>query len=151
MTTPNHELWMSRALVLAERAGEQGEVPVGAVVVLDDELIGEGHNQPLTTCDPSAHAKIVAIRDAARRIGNYRLSGARLYVTIEPCTMCAGAIIHSRIAQLVFGATEPRAGVVQSQRQALDESWLNHHTSWLGGVMADECAALMKSFFAARR
>lgn len=146
------EEYMQQALALAGLAAEQGEVPVGAIVVSPDgEVIGRGYNQPLGSHDPTAHAEIKALRDAAFNIGNYRLSGCRLYVTIEPCSMCAGALVHSRIAELIFGAKEPRAGVVCSQQQLLDSSWLNHRCQWRGGVLESECAQRMKDFFAARR
>ena len=146
------EEYMQQALALAGLAAEQGEVPVGAIVVSPDgEVIGRGYNQPLGSHDPTAHAEIKALRDAAFNIGNYRLSGCRLYVTIEPCSMCAGALVHSRIAELIFGAKEPRAGVVCSQQQLLDSSWLNHRCQWRGGVLESECPQRMKDFFAARR
>lgn len=146
-----HEHWMRRALALADRAANEGEVPVGAVVVRDGELLGEGWNQAIATNDPSGHAEVVALRDAARVVGNYRLPGATLYVTLEPCTMCAGTLVHARIASLVFGAAEPRAGVVCSTCQLLDEPWFNHHVNWQGGVLAEESSARLKAFFQARR
>jgi tRNA(adenine34) deaminase len=142
---------MRRALELADLAAQREEVPVGAVVVRDGELLGEGFNQVITAADPSAHAEIVALRDAAARVGNYRLPGATLYVTLEPCTMCAGALVHARIAELVFAAREPRAGVVCSTCQLLDEPWYNHKVSWQEGVLATESAALLQAFFRARR
>ncbi|MCB1703709.1 MAG: tRNA adenosine(34) deaminase TadA [Halioglobus sp.] len=142
---------MRRALALADRAANEGEVPVGAVVVRDGALLGEGWNQAIATSDPSGHAEVVALRDAARVVGNYRLPGATLYVTLEPCTMCAGALVHARIATVVFGATEPRAGVVCSRCQLLDEPWFNHRVSWQGGVLAEESSARLKAFFQARR
>lgn len=142
---------MRRALELADLAARREEVPVGAVVVRDGELLGEGFNQVITAADPSAHAEIVALRDAAARVGNYRLPGATLYVTLEPCTMCAGALVHARIAELVFAAREPRAGVVCSTCQLLDEPWYNHKVSWQEGVLATESAALLQAFFRARR
>ncbi len=146
------EVYMQQALGLAAQAAEQGEVPVGAVVVSPQgEVIGRGYNQPRGQKDPTAHAEVMALRDAAAQIDNYRLSGCRLYVTIEPCSMCAGALVHARIAELVFGAKEPRAGVVCSQQQLLDSSWLNHRCHWRGGVLEQECAQRMKDFFAARR
>ena len=142
---------MRRALALADRAAHEGEVPVGAVVVRDEQLLGEGWNQMIATQDPSGHAEIVALRDAARVVGNYRLPGAILYVTLEPCTMCAGALVHARVAQLVFGAMEPRAGVVCSTCSLLDEPWLNHRVTWQGGVLAEESGARLQAFFKARR
>lgn len=147
----DHDDWMRRALALADRAADEGEVPVGAVVVRDGQLLGEGWNQMIATQDPSAHAEIIALRDAARVVGNYRLPGATLYVTLEPCTMCAGAMVHARIAALVFGAAEPRAGVVCSTCQLLDEPWYNHRVAWHGGVLAMESSTRLKAFFQARR
>ena len=142
---------MRCALELADLAAQREEVPVGAVVVRDGELLGEGFNQVITAADPSAHAEIVALRDAAARVGNYRLPGAILYVTLEPCTMCAGALVHARIAELVFAAREPRAGVVCSTCQLLDEPWYNHKVSWQEGVLATDSAELLQAFFRARR
>jgi tRNA(adenine34) deaminase len=147
----NHEHWMRRALALADRAANEGEVPVGAVVVRDGVLLGEGWNQVIATQDPSGHAEIVALRDAARVVGNYRLPGTTLYVTLEPCTMCAGAMVHARVATLVFAAREPRAGVITSTCQMLDESWFNHRVHWQGGVLADESSSRLQAFFQARR
>ncbi len=145
------ERWMRAALALAERAAALGEVPVGAVVVRDGEVIGEGWNQPISGQDPTAHAEIMALRDAARRVGNYRLVDADLYVTIEPCTMCAGAIVHARIRRVVFGASEPKAGALVSRQSLLDEPWLNHRVSWTGGVLAEHCSERISAFFRARR
>ncbi len=146
-----HEQWMRRALALADRAENEGEVPIGAVVVHEGQLLGEGWNQVISNCDPTAHAEIVALRDAARHVGNYRLPGAVLYVTLEPCTMCAGALVHARIQQLVFGAAEPRAGVVGSTCNLLEEPWYNHRVEWRGGVLAEDSSARLKAFFQARR
>jgi tRNA(adenine34) deaminase len=146
-----HEQWMRRALALADRAENEGEVPIGAVVVRDGSLLGEGWNQVIGAVDPTAHAEIVALRDAARASGNYRLPGAILYVTLEPCTMCAGALVHARIERLVFAAREPRAGVVCSTCRLLDEPWYNHRVDWLEGVLAEESTARLKAFFQARR
>lgn len=143
--------WMTCALALAEKAAKAGEVPVGAVVVLDDQVIGEGWNQPISGHDPTAHAEIMALRDAADRVQNYRLVGATLYVTIEPCTMCAGAIVHSRIGRVVFGATEPKAGAVISNGQLFEQNWLNHWPEYQGGVLADQCSARISAFFKQRR
>ncbi len=142
---------MRRALALADRAASEGEVPVGAVVVRDGQLLGEGWNQVIGAKDPTAHAEIVALRDAARVERNYRLPGASLYVTLEPCTMCAGALVHARIAELVFAAREPRAGVVCSTCALLDEPWYNHKVAWVGGVLAEHSARRLKEFFQARR
>jgi tRNA(adenine34) deaminase len=142
---------MRRALALADRAAEEGEVPVGALVVRDGTLLGEGWNQVISTQDPSGHAEIVALRDAAAVVGNYRLPETTLYVTLEPCTMCAGAMVHARVEQLVFGAKEPRAGVICSTCSLLDEPWFNHRVRWQGGVLADESSARLQDFFQARR
>ena len=147
----DHEKWMRRALALADRAANEGEVPVGAVVVRDDQLLGEGWNQVIAAQDPTAHAEIVALRDAARAVGNYRLSGATLYVTLEPCTMCAGAMVHARVTELVFAAKEPRAGVICSTCSLLDEPWYNHKVSWHGGVLAEDSSSRLQAFFKARR
>lgn len=146
-----HEQWMRRALALADRAENEGEVPIGAVVVRNGELLGEGWNSVISDRDPTAHAEIVAMRDAARRVGNYRLPGATVYVTLEPCTMCAGAMIHARIERLVFAAKEPRAGVVCSTCSLLDEPRYNHRVSWQGGVLAEESSQRLQDFFRARR
>ncbi|MEH6590591.1 MAG: tRNA adenosine(34) deaminase TadA [Halioglobus sp.] len=151
MSLIEHESWMRRALTLADRAAEEGEVPVGAVIVRDGKLIGEGWNQVIGSADPTAHAEVVALRDAAAAIGNYRLSGAVLYVTLEPCTMCAGALVHARIADLVFAAREPKAGVVCSSCQLLEEPWYNHKVNWVGDVLAQESTARLQAFFKARR
>ena len=151
MTDSEHEHWMRRALALAALAADREEVPVGAVVVRDGELLGEGYNQVISAADPSAHAEIVALRDAAAAVGNYRLPGATLYVTLEPCTMCAGALVHARIAELVFAAREPRAGVVCSTCALLDEPWYNHRVSWREGILGEESAAMLQAFFRARR
>jgi tRNA(adenine34) deaminase len=142
---------MQRALELAWQARESGEVPVGAVVVLDGAIVGEGFNQPIGAHDPTAHAEIVALRQAGQCVGNYRLSGATLYVTIEPCQMCVGAMIHARIARLVYGAPEPKAGAIESAMRAHEHPSLNHRLEVSGRVLEDECRALMQSFFAERR
>jgi tRNA(adenine34) deaminase len=145
------ERWMTRALELAREAARAGEVPVGALVVRDGEVLGEGWNRPIVSHDPSAHAEIVALRAAAQGIANYRLSGASLYVTIEPCAMCAGALVHARIARLVFGAREPRAGAVVSNLRLLDAPFLNHRVAWEEGACAVQATALLQEFFRARR
>ncbi|MFZ3037092.1 MAG: tRNA adenosine(34) deaminase TadA [Rugosibacter sp.] len=147
----NDELWMAEALALAREAGAAGEVPVGAVVVLDGQIIGRGFNQPISRQDPTAHAEVVALRDAAMRLGNYRLPGATLYVTLEPCMMCAGAMMHARLARVVFGAADPKTGVAGSVLNVFTEARLNHHAAITGGVRAEECGQLLSSFFAARR
>jgi tRNA(adenine34) deaminase len=142
---------MRYALNRAIEAGERGEVPVGAIVVVDGDVIAEGFNQPIATSDPTAHAEIVAIRRAAALLGNYRLTEASLYVTIEPCQMCVGAMIHARIARLVYGAQEPKAGAVESAMRAHEHSSLNHRIEVTGGVLAEESRRLMQAFFQERR
>jgi len=146
-----HEDWMRRALALADRAENEGEVPIGAVLVRDGELLGEGWNSVISTQDPTAHAEIIALRDAARIAGNYRLPGSTLYVTLEPCTMCAGAMIHARVERLVFAAREPKAGVVCSTCAMLDEPRYNHRVQWQEGVLAEESSQRLQAFFKARR
>lgn len=143
--------WMARALELAKAAAALGEVPVGAVLVRDGREIGAGYNAPISGCDPTAHAEIRALRDAAARVGNYRLSGATMYVTLEPCTMCVGAIVHGRVSRLVFGATEPKAGAIVSTRRSLEDESFNWRVEAEGNVLADECSQLISGFFAARR
>lgn len=145
------ERWMTRALALARMAAAAGEVPVGAVVVRDGKEIGAGFNAPISGCDPTAHAEMRALRDAAARVGNYRLSGATLYVTLEPCTMCTGAIVHSRVSRLVFGACEPKAGAVVSTRRTLEEVAFNWRVEHQGGVLSEACSELISGFFADRR
>ena len=142
---------MRAALAQAAAGRARGEVPVGAVVVLDGEVIGEGYNQPIGTHDPTAHAEIVAIRQAGARLSNYRLTGATLYVTIEPCQMCVGAMVHARIARLVYGTTEPKAGAIESAVRALDHPSLNHRVDVTGGVLAQDARELMQAFFRDRR
>ena len=146
-----HQRFMRAALHAARQAQARGEVPVGAVVVLDGQIVGAGCNQPIGTHDPTAHAEIVAIRDAAQRLGNYRLTGAALYVTIEPCQMCVGAMVHARIARLVFGAPEPKAGAIESTQRAHEHPALNHRIEVIGHVLEDECRAVMQAFFKERR
>lgn len=143
--------FMQLALKQGQLAFDAGEVPVGAVVVLDGNVIGQGYNQPITSLDPSAHAEVVALRDAAKNIGNYRLNGATLYVTVEPCTMCSGLLIHSRIKRLVYGATEPKAGVIESAMCLLERDFFNHTIELKGGVLGAESSALMSDFFKMRR
>jgi len=145
------EAFMRRALELARRGQAEGEVPVGAVVVLDDRVIGEGWNRPIAARDPSAHAEIEALRAAARAVGNYRLAGAQLYVTLEPCAMCVGAMFHARIARVVFGARDPKTGSAGSVIDLFSETRLNHHATVVEGVLAEESGALLSAFFAARR
>ena len=143
--------FMRNALALAERAKELGEVPIGAVVVVADEVVGSGFNQPISSKDPTAHAEVVALRDAAARIGNYRLTGATLYVTIEPCQMCVGAMVHARIARVVYGAREPKAGAIESAMRAHEHPSLNHRLEATGGVLESDCRELIQQFFKGRR
>jgi tRNA(adenine34) deaminase len=143
--------FMRRALELARRAEEEGEVPVGAVVVLDGAIIGEGWNRPISAADATSHAEIEAIRAACRARANYRLAGATLYVTLEPCVMCVGAMFHARIARVVFGAPDPKTGAAGSVVNLFSEQRLNHHASVEGGVLGEECGTLLSEFFAAKR
>lgn len=145
------DAFMQAALELAGQAQRVGEVPVGAVVVLGGAIIGTGFNRPISSHDPTAHAEIVAMRDAAARLGNYRLSGADLYVTIEPCQMCVGAMVHARITRVIYGAREPRAGAIDSAMRAHEQPWLNHHLVAVGGMLEGECRAVIQQFFEARR
>ena len=142
---------MRAALALAREAATLDEVPVGAVVVVDGDIVGGGFNQPISRSDPTAHAEVIALRAAAARLGNYRLPGATLYVTLEPCAMCAGAIMHARIGRIVFGARDPKTGAAGSVIDLFSEARLNHHADIEGGVLADECGALLSGFFATRR
>ena len=142
---------MRQALAQAEEAALLGEVPVGAVVVIGAEVVGRGFNRPISSADPTAHAEIVALRDAALRLGNYRLPGSTLYVTVEPCTMCAGALVHARVASLVFGTLEARSGAVTSTATVLENPALNHRVEVVSGVLAAQCADQLQRFFAARR
>ncbi len=148
---PPHEHFMRLALEQAARAAEHGEVPVGAIVVLEGEVAGEGFNQPISSRDPTAHAEIVALREAARRAGNYRLTGAVLYVTVEPCLMCVGAMVHARVGTLVFGAAEPKSGAVGSAFRAHELPGLNHRIEVVQGVLEDECRGIIQAFFRDRR
>jgi tRNA(adenine34) deaminase len=143
--------FMKAAIEEARRAAERGEVPVGAVVVVEDRIVSRAGNRTIMDCDPTAHAEIVALREAAKEIGNHRLPDASLYVTIEPCAMCAGAMVQARIARLVYGADDPRGGAVRSCFSVLDHPELNHHPGVTQGVLADEAATLLKGFFAAKR
>ncbi len=145
------EHFMQLALEQAKLGGLRGEVPVGAVVVQEGEVVGSGFNCPISTRDPSAHAEMVAIRAAAARLDNYRLPGSTLYVTLEPCSMCAGLIVHSRIARVVYGTTEPKAGVAVSRGQFFQQDFLNHRVLVEGGVLAEACSSLLSDFFKARR
>ena len=150
-TADADERFMRMAIDLARRADDSGEVPVGAVLVRAGEILGEGFNAPISNCDPTAHAEIAALRAAAQATGNYRLANSTLYVTIEPCAMCAGALVHARVERLVFAAREPRAGVVISNLQLLDQPFLNHRVAWTEGVCANAAAALIRDFFQRRR
>ena len=147
----NEQLYMSQALELAREAFAVGEVPVGALVVKDNKVIGRGYNQSIKNSDPTAHAEVIALRDAANTLKNYRLSGCELYVTIEPCAMCVGAMVHARIQRVIFGAIEPRAGALVSQLKMMDMPHFNHNFDWQGGILESECGALMKEFFRDRR
>ncbi len=147
----NDEQYMREALMLARQAEAAGEVPVGAVVVKDGEIVGRGFNAPISRHDPSAHAEMMALRDAAERLGNYRLPGCELFVTLEPCMMCAGAIMHARVGRVVYGARDPKTGVCGSVLDAFAELRLNHHAAVVGGVLAEECGATLSNFFAMRR
>lgn len=142
---------MEEALALAREAGSLGEVPVGAVVVRDGQVIGRGYNRPILSSDPTAHAEVMALREAGRELANYRMPGCTLYVTLEPCAMCSGAIQHARIARVVFGASDPKTGCCGSVIDLFAEAKLNHHTEVESGVMAEQCGRLLSDFFAARR
>lgn len=143
--------WMQHALLLAAKGEAIGEVPVGAVIVRGGEILGEGWNQPISSHDPTAHAEVIALRQAAAREQNYRLVGSTLYVTLEPCTMCVGALVHARVARLVFGTREPKAGAVVSKAQLLDSDYFNHRVNYVGDVLAQECQHQLSQFFAMRR
>ncbi|AZS51626.1 tRNA adenosine(34) deaminase TadA [Entomomonas moraniae] len=143
--------FMQQAIVLAKEGALLGEVPVGAVVVHNDTIIGRGFNQPITKNDPRAHAEMIAIYEAAQTLQNYRIPDTTLYVTLEPCSMCAGLLVHARIKRLVFGTTEPKAGIITSQDEFFEKSFLNHRPIIEGGVLAEECSNLLKSFFKERR
>ena len=143
--------WMGIALEEARRAGDAGEVPIGAVAILDGRQIASGSNRTIRDCDPTAHAEMIALRAAAKVIGNYRLAGLALYVTIEPCAMCAGAIVQARIARVIYGADDPKGGAARSCFNVLENSQLNHRVEVVPNLRADECAALLQEFFAARR
>ncbi|HEX4914409.1 MAG TPA: tRNA adenosine(34) deaminase TadA [Vicinamibacterales bacterium] len=146
-----HETFMGLALDEARKAQAAGEVPVGAVVVLDGIVVGTGFNQPISSNDPTAHAEVVALRAAASRLGNYRLTGATIYVTVEPCLMCVGAMVHARVATVVYGTPEPKAGAIVSMTRAHELAGLNHRLQAVGGVCEEQCRDLMQSFFRTRR
>ncbi|MDZ7638299.1 MAG: tRNA adenosine(34) deaminase TadA [Bryobacterales bacterium] len=150
-TEAQDEFFMAQALALARRAEAGGEVPVGAVLVCGAEVVGAGYNQPIALNDPSAHAEMMAVREAANRIGNYRLAGSTLYVTMEPCVMCAGLIVNARVERLVFGARDLRFGGVRSKFRLADSALLNHRVKIAEGVLGAQCTALLQQFFAARR
>jgi tRNA(adenine34) deaminase len=143
--------FMAAALDEARKAGSAGEVPIGAVVVVGGEIVGAGYNQPIGSRDPTAHAEILALRAAAARVGNYRITGARLYVTVEPCQMCAGALVHARVGTLIYGAPEPKAGAIVSTQRALEHPALNHRVEVVAGVLEDACRELVQRFFRDRR
>lgn len=145
------EYWMERALLLAQHAADAGEVPVGAILVLEGEVIGQGFNSPISAMDPTAHAEINAIRDAAQRVENYRLVNSTLYVTLEPCAMCAGACVHARVARVVYGASEPKAGAIDSRQNFFESDWLNHRVQSCAGVLAKRCSEQLSQFFQHRR
>jgi tRNA(adenine34) deaminase len=146
-----HDVFMRLALEEARRAEQAGEVPIGAVVVLDGDVIGRGFNRPIGAVDPTAHAEVLALREAAARIGNYRLVGADVYVTLEPCLMCVGALVHARVRTVVFGAREPKAGALVSATQALEVPRLNHRFEVVEGILEGECRAVVQEFFRSRR
>ena len=143
--------FMREALILAQQAELLGEVPVGALVVKDGVIIGRGRNQPIAACDPTAHAEVVAMRDAAALTGNYRLVGCELYVTLEPCVMCAGAIMHARVERVIYGAADPKTGACGSVVDLFADTRLNHHTDVVAGVLGEECSARLRMFFSQRR
>jgi tRNA(adenine34) deaminase len=145
------EAFMRAALEEARRGLRAGEVPVGAVVVHDGEIVGRAHNAPIVRTDPTAHAEVLALRGAARKRANYRLTGATLYVTVEPCSMCCGAALQARVARLVYGAADPKAGAVESLYRLLDDARFNHRVETVGGVLAGECGALLREFFETKR
>lgn len=149
--TEHDVAFMQRALVLAREGEQLGEVPVGAVLVRDGEIVGEGFNAPISRHDPTAHAEVVALREAAAFAGNYRLDNTTLYVTLEPCTMCVGALVHARVARVVFAASEPKAGSLVSARRQLDSGYYNHVFQFQGGLLAEEAGAMLSDFFRRRR
>lgn len=151
MFSDNDVFWMHHALALAEEACNRQEVPVGAVLVLDDKIIGEGSNRPIGSCDPTAHAEIIALRQGAQHLKNYRLINSTLYITLEPCVMCLGAIVHARVKRVVFGATDPKAGAVISVFPMGSAQQFNHHVGYEGGLLAEQSSKMLSDFFRARR
>jgi tRNA(adenine34) deaminase len=151
MSIQQDEHWMQRALQLADRAKTMGEVPVGAILIVDDHIIGEGFNCSISNNDPTAHAEMNALRTGAQKIGNYRLLNTTLYVTLEPCLMCAAAMVHARIQRLVYGAYDPKTGAISSQMDCLTLPWLNHRIDVVGGILTDACGQCLKLFFKERR
>ena len=151
MFTDHDIFWMQYALTLAKKAAQQGDVPVGAVLVLHEQVIGEGYNAATTQHDPTAHAEILALRAGAEKVGNYRLLNTTLYTTLEPCMMCAGALVHARIQKLIYGAADLKAGVIMSRMQLLEQSFLNHQIQYQGGLLATVCGTLLTQFFQAKR
>lgn len=151
MFSQQDDEYMQAALAQAERAEQAGEVPVGAVLVYDNKIVAQSHNGPIRTKDPTAHAEIQALREGAKVLDNYRLPGAVLYVTLEPCLMCVGAMVHARIDKLIYGASDPKAGAIQSQCCALDFPFLNHQVHYQGGLLSDRSSALLSAFFRKRR
>jgi tRNA(adenine34) deaminase len=145
------ELWMREALEEARKAEAEGEIPVGALVLINGKIVGRGHNRPITVNDPTAHAEIMALRHAARTVQNYRLLGAVLVVTLEPCVMCAGAMVQARIDQLIYGAADPKAGAIHSHLELADASFLNHRIEVVSGILNEECGSLVRAFFESRR
>jgi tRNA(adenine34) deaminase len=154
-TDPNNaktdEFWMQKALELAKQADDLGEVPVGAVLVYENEIVGEGFNQPILSKDPTAHAEILALREGAKKLGNYRLLNTTLYVTLEPCTMCAGAMVHARVHRLVYGAKDPKTGACGSLMNLVQEPRFNHRLLVAGDILAEPCGKLLRDFFSSRR
>jgi tRNA(adenine34) deaminase len=145
------EYWMHEALEEARRAADEGEVPVGAVMLVNEKIVARGHNRSIRTHDPTAHAEILALRHAAHSMRNYRLPGSILVVTVEPCVMCTGALVHARVDEIIYGATDPKGGAIESCFRLADSEHLNHHIETTGGILVDECASLLKDFFALRR
>jgi tRNA(adenine34) deaminase len=147
----SHDVFMAAALEQARLALEAGEVPIGAVLVVNEQIVGRGFNQPIRAVDPTAHAEVLALRAAATALGNYRLTGSTMYVTIEPCLMCVGALVHARVGTLVYGATEPKSGALVSSVRALDSPGLNHRFEVVGGVLEEECRGVIQGFFREKR